>query len=105
MTNDESAAQCEPRDANAVDSTQLEIDFHAACYRFSAALTTMRIAHNAAGKASEREFVLGRRCTPDELQSLDARRTAASRVMQLAIDAIVREGFELLEAIQALLSA
>ena len=104
MITDDTLAQTSHGTCDAIDPFETEIDFHIACYRFSAALTTLRIAMTAADKATETQFVLAIKGTPDKLHDLQARRAAASRVMSEAIDSIVKEGFAVLEATQALLT-
>jgi hypothetical protein len=92
-------------DDAAPDRVQREIEFLRACYRFSAALSTFRIAVKGADQAPGTIFFLEGECTPENARELHCRWAAASIVMHEAIDGIVKDGTALVESMKAVLTA
>ena len=88
--------------ANPDATASKNIEFHAACYRLSAALTSLRIAVLAADKALAASAVLEGNFTPDKARELHERWSAASLVMHEALEAVAHDCSAMLDATQAL---
>jgi hypothetical protein len=85
-------------------SIKKEIEFNAACFRFTAAITSFRTALIAADAAPSALFAIEGDITPEKARDICARWASASFVMCEALDDITQRSGELLLAVNALLA-
>ncbi len=99
MTSNDSTGRRKRAATTSDDVVQRETAFHAACFRFTASLTSLRVAISFTNKALSSDVLLDGDYTREKALDMHARWAGASRVMQESLEAIARDGGAMIEAV------